>query len=355
MKGKGYSKKQQILAAVAICFAGYGAYSDSVIYPIISAILADFPGTSVVASNMFLTGASAIAAILAALLTGILMRHIRARVLIILGTITFFVGGVAGFWARDFSFLIAMRALDGFSDGLLATASASFIPIILAIFFLPDTPLEAKASRAALPKERRWKPGKPIRAIAMYLIFSVLAFVCSICSSFYVAENGIGNSMLVGFSQSSGKIICIVVTLIFPVVYGKFKKYIPLASAFSFALIYFFLYLAPGAGMLFLGMALLNVGMSLIPTYYQLRVSQNTPACRMGLMMGLYTISIYGANLLCPYVPTVFRLLPGCHTYTAAYLPIGIILGVLAVIYLIRLCTGREQKESACATVPFIH
>ena len=259
MKGKGYSKKQQILAAVAICFAGYGAYSDSVIYPIISAILADFPGTSVVASNMFLTGASAIAAILAALLTGILMR--------------------------------------------------------------------------------------PIRAIAMYLIFSVLAFVCSICSSFYVAENGIGNSMLVGFSQSSGKIICIVVTLIFPVVYGKFKKYIPLASAFSFALIYFFLYLAPGAGMLFLGMALLNVGMSLIPTYYQLRVSQNTPACRMGLMMGLYTISIYGANLLCPYVPTVFRLLPGCHTYTAAYLPIGIILGVLAVIYLIRLCTGREQQE----------
>lgn len=269
MKGKGYSKKQQILAAVAICFAGYGAYSDSVIYPIISAILADFPGTSVVASNMFLTGASAIAAILAALLTGILMRHIRA--------------------------------------------------------------------------------------IAMHLIFSVLAFVCSICSSFYVAENGIGNSMLVGFSQSSGKIICIVVTLIFPVVYGKFKKYIPLASAFSFALIYFFLYLAPGAGMLFLGMALLNVGMSLIPTYYQLRVSQNTPACRMGLMMGLYTISIYGANLLCPYVPTVFRLLPGCHTYTAAYLPIGIILGVLAVIYLIRLCAGREQKESACATVPFIH
>ena len=172
-----------------------------------------------------------------------------------------------------------------------------------------------------------------------------LAFVCSICSSFYVTENGIGNSMLVGFSQSSGKIICIVVTLIFPFVYGKFKKYIPLASAFSFALIYFLLYLAPSAGMLFLGMALLNVGMSLIPTYYQLRVSQNTPVCRMGLMMGLYTISIYGANLLCPYVPTVLQLLPGCDTYTATYLPIGIILGVLAVIYLIRLRTGREQQE----------
>ena len=297
MKEKGYSKKQQILATVAICFAGYGAYSDSVVYPIISNILEDFPGTSVVAANMFLTGASAIAAILAALLTGILMRHIRAKVLIIVGTITFFIGGVAGFWAQNFSFLIVMRALDGFSDGLLATASAamitqifpnekersrvfslyivaslilsvitgslsgvlctigwrysflangaSFIPIILAIFFLPDTPLEAAAPKAALPKECRWKPGKPIWAIAMYLIFSVLAFVCSICSSFYVTENDIGNSMLVGFSQSSGKIICIVVTLIFPLVYGKFKKYIPLASAFSFALIYFLLYLAP--------------------------------------------------------------------------------------------------------------
>lgn len=397
MKEKGYSKKQQILATVAVCFAGYGAYSDSVIYPIVSAILEDFPGTSVVAANMFLTGASAIAAILAALLTGILLRHIRARVLIILGTITFFIGGVAGFWAQNFSFLIVMRALDGFSDGLLATASAamitqifakekersrvfslyivaslilsvitgslsgvlctigwrysflansaSFIPIILAIFFLPDTPLESTPSRVPLPEERCWKPAKPIWAIAMYLIFSVLAFVCSICSSFYVTENGIGNSMLVGFSQSSGKIICIVVTFIFPIVYGKFKKYIPLASAVSFTLIYFFLYFAPSAGMLFLGMVLLNVGMSLIPTYYQLRVSQNTPACRMGLMMGLYTISIYGANLVCPYVPIVLQFLPGCDTYTATYLPIGMILGVLATIYLIRLCTGREQKE----------
>ena len=52
----------------------------------------------------------------------------------------------------------------------------------------------------------------------------------------------------------------------------------------------------------------------------------------MGLMMGLYTISIYGANLLCPYVPTVLQLLPGCDTYTATYLPIGIILGVLAAV-----------------------
>ena len=132
MKEKGYSKKQQILATVAVCFAGYGAYSDSVIYPIVSAILEDFPGTSVVAANMFLTGASAIAAILAALLTGILLRHIRARVLIILGTITFFIGGVAGFWAQNFSFLIVMRALDGFSDGLLATASAAMITQIFA-------------------------------------------------------------------------------------------------------------------------------------------------------------------------------------------------------------------------------
>ena len=96
MKEKGYSKKQQILATVAICFAGYGAYSDSVVYPIISNILEDFPGTSVVAANMFLTGASAIAAILAALLTGILMRHIRAKVLIIVGTITFFIGRLLG-------------------------------------------------------------------------------------------------------------------------------------------------------------------------------------------------------------------------------------------------------------------
>jgi len=395
-----YSKKQKILATIAICFAGYGAYSDSVVYPIVTAILEDFPGTSVVASNMFLTGASAIAAILGALLTGVLVKHIRKRPLIILGTAAFFVGGVAGFWAKDFAFLIAMRALDGFSDGVLATASAamitqifpeekargrvfslyivaslvlsiisgslsgvlctigwrysflanaaSFIPIILAVCFLPDTPLEPPAKK--LPKAQRWNPAKASGAIVMYLILSFLAFVCSICSGFYVAENGIGNSMLVGFSQSSGKIICLIITLSFTPIYARFKRYIPVVSCLSFTLIYLLLYFFPSAGMLFAGMACLNVGMSLIPTYYELQVSEHTPPSRMGLMMGLYTVSIYGANLICPYVPTTLQAVLGCTTYTATYIPIAIILGVITLYYALRLLAERRQeaeKQSA--------
>ena len=390
-----YSARAKILATIAICFAGYGAYSDSVVYPIITSILEEFPDTSVGCTNMFLTGASAIAAIFAAFLTGVLVKYIRKRTLIILGTTAFFVGGVAGFFARNMGFLIAMRALDGFSDGMLATASAvmitqifqeekersrvfalyivaslvlsiisgslsgvlctigwrysflansaSFIPILLAVFFLPDTPLEPLVKRTR--EKLRWKPAKPLGAIGMYLLLSALAFVCSICSSFYVSENAIGNSVLVGFSQSVGKIVCLVITLCFTPIYVRFKKFIPFFSCMSFTAIYLLLYFWPSAVMLFLAMAILNVGMSLIPTYFELKVSQNTPEARMGLMMGLYTISIYGANLLCPYVPTTLQAVMGSSTYTATYVPVAVIMGAISLFYLVRLVSGREQRS----------
>ena len=355
----------------------------------------DFSGISVNATNMFLTGASSIAAVIAALLAGILVKYIRKRTLIIVGTIAFFIGGVASFWAEDFSFLIAMRALDGFSDGLLATTgaalitqifrdekerarifslhivaslvfsivtgslsgvlcnigwrysflanSASIVSVLLAVFFIPDTPLEPK--NAVQAEKRSWKPAIALGAIGMYLLLSALAFVCSICSSFYVTENGFGASALVGFSQSSGKIICLIITLSFSLIYNRYKKFIPLVSCLSFSAIYLLLYYWGSPVMLFVAMAVLNIGMSLIPTYFELKVSQNTPEFRMGLMMGLYTISVYGGNLLCPYVPTTLQKLLNLQSYTQTYLPLSIILGAIAVFYLVRLVTGIEQKS----------
>lgn len=397
MQNLEYSRKQKTLATVAICSAGYGAYSDSVVYPIVSTIMQDFSGISVNATNMFLTGASAIAAVIAALLTGILVKYIRKRTLIIWGTIAFFIGGVASFWAEDFSFLIAMRALDGFSDGMLATTgaalitqifqdekeragifslhivaclifsmitgslsgilcafgwrysflanSASIVSVVLAVFFIPDTPLEPKTAVCA--EKKKWKPSIALGAIGMYLLLSALAFVCSICSSFYVMENGFGASALVGFSQSSGKIICLIITLSFSYIYGRYKKFIPLVSCMSFSLIYLLLYYWGSPLMLFVAMAVLNIGMSLIPTYFELKVSQNTPEFRMGLMMGLYTVAVYGGNLLCPYVPTVLQKALNLQTYTQTYLPIAVILGLITVFYLVRLVTGMEQKSFA--------
>lgn len=390
----GYSRQQKALATAAICAAGYGAYSDSVVYPIASAIVADFPGITPGAVNLFLTGASSIAAVFAALLAGVLVKWVRKRVLIILGTMAFFVGGVASFWAKDFSFLVAMRALDGFSDGLIATTAAaaitqifpdekerarvfslhivaalifsiitgslsgvlgrygwrysflanaaSIVSVLMAVLFLPDTTLEPR--QPSRDQREPWHPRIALGAIGMYLLLSALAFVCSVCSSFYVTENGLGGSALVGFSQSSGKLICLVITLSFSWVYARFKRYIPVVSCLSFSLIYFLLYWKASAGVLFLAMAILNIGMSLIPTYFELKVSENTPQYRMGLMMGLYSVSVYGGNLLCPYVPTTLQAGLGLTTYTQTYLPIALILAGITLFYLAGLLRSQKAK-----------
>lgn len=395
MAMNGYSKRQKRLATAAICAAGYGAYSDSVVYPIASEIVADFPGISSGSVNLFLTGASAIAAVIAAILAGFLVKWIRKRVLITVGTTAFLIGGVASFWAKDFAFLIAMRALDGFSDGLIATTvaalttqifpdekerarvfslhivaalvfsiitgslsgilcrygwrysflanAASIVSVFMAVLFLPDTPLEPGHSHREA--QQPWNPGIALGAIGMYLLLSALAFVCSICSSFYVTENGLGGSALVGFSQSCGKIICLVITLSFSWVYARFKKYIPVVSCFSFSLIYFLLYWLGSPATLFLAMGILNIGMSLIPTYFELKVSENTPECRMGLMMGLYSVSVYGGNLLCPYVPTVLQAGLGLGSYTQTYLPIAILLLGITLFYFLRLITAENRKN----------
>lgn len=390
----GYSRQQKCLATVAICAAGYGAYSDSVVYPIASTIAADFPGITSGAINLFLTGASAIAAVIAAVLAGFLVKWIHKRTLIVLGTIFFLVGGVASFWAEDFSFLIAMRALDGFSDGLIATTvaamitqvfpdeaerarvfslhivaalvfsiitgslsgvlcrygwrysflanSASVVSVLLAVLFLPDTPLEPKHPPQG--QKQPWNPGIPLGAIVMYMLLSALAFVCSICSSFYVTENNLGGSALVGFSQSAGKIICLVITLSFSWIYARFKTYIPVVSCLSFSLIYFLLYRLGSPMTLFLAMGILNIGMSLIPTYFELKVSEHTPEYRMGLMMGLYSVSVYGGNLLCPYVPTTLQKVLGLSNYTQTYLPIALILSGITLFYLAQLLLFRKKS-----------
>lgn len=85
--------------------------------------------------------------------------------------------------------------------------------------------------------------------------------------------------------------------------------------------------------------------MSLIPTYFELKVSENTPECRMGLMMGLYSVSVYGGNLLCPYVPTVLQAGLGLGSYTQTYLPIAILLLGITLFYFLRLITAENRKN----------
>ena len=112
---------------VALWTAGYGALSDSVIVPLLSAILEEFSDASETMRNLFVSGASAVMAMIFAMLTGVLMRHFSKRKLLILGTTLFAIGGIGGAFAHSMEFLLLTRMLDGMSDGIIMTTAASLV------------------------------------------------------------------------------------------------------------------------------------------------------------------------------------------------------------------------------------
>ena len=112
---------------VALWTAGYGALSDSVIVPLLSAILEEFSDASETMRNLFVSGASAVMAMIFAMLTGVLMRHFSKRKLLILGTTLFAIGGIGGAFAHSMEFLLLTRMFDGMSDGIIMTTAASLV------------------------------------------------------------------------------------------------------------------------------------------------------------------------------------------------------------------------------------
>ena len=118
--------KNNILCAIALVSCGYGIFSDSVVVPLLTNIYSEFPDTSVFLKNFIVTGGY-LFSLVAALITGFLMKRVDKKTLLFSGMLCFTLGGVGGFFSTSMEFLAITRALDGISDGVLTVTAMSMI------------------------------------------------------------------------------------------------------------------------------------------------------------------------------------------------------------------------------------
>ena len=388
-----------IWTKIAICSIGYGVYSENVIIPLVTALLRDFPETSLFAQNMYLTGASAVSALISAVICGFLVRWISKRKLMIVGAIMFFIGGVGGFFGKSVDVLIALRTLDGFSDGILLTCvnsliaqiftderersrmyglsfaaasvfgmavsvasgylcrihwnygylanALSFISILLVILFVPDTPLEKKKNEVSSAVKTEWRPEKAIAALVSFTLIAAMTTVPSILMDMLINELNIGDSASTGIATMVANLSSLAASVVlFSYVYGKAKKHILPGSV-----------LLCGAAMIGLAfshdllsfsacMGLMGIVSTFVFLYFQMFLSEIVPEYRIGMYMSFYTVAQYASQFLSPYLPSFVRLLDGeSANMSATVFLLGVILAGAGLVLSVAVVQSNRKNH----------
>lgn len=391
---------------IILCSIGFGAYGTGIVIPLITEILNEFPNASLFQQNMVLTGGASIFGLIAALLTGIFIKYVSKRKLLLLGTTLFFIGGVAGAFATGMGYLIVTQSLCGFAAGIMLTTVlalipelfpdekeqsgvfglnyafcslfsmfttmmagilctiswrlafltdiVAFIPIVLVWKFIPEIPVEHNATKEQAkekPKEKlKWNRKPTIIAIIMYLVINAIAVTPYFMLDLYVSENGLGNSVLTGALTMAVNITALVFSVMFAAVYMRTKRFLPAIFSFLLAAILILLFATKSIFMVFLCLGAQGIMSSLCYLYYQMAIAQNTPCSSLGFFMGLYIVDQYIGPFIGPYLPSsVQAVFPNVTTLTGSYLYLGILMAIIGAGYLI---FGMKNNNSKILCPP---
>lgn len=364
--------KQNFWLKVSLYACGYGAYSDGVVIPLMTAIATAFPNASTVQLNLFLSGGSAICALIGALLTGVLVRYVTKRTLLLCGTVSFLIGGVCGFWGQSIEFLIAMRMLDGLSDGILMTVVSALIPelfpdeldrshtfgmhsvfatifslfsstlagilclkgwrygflpnalsvcsVFLVLAFVPKTPLERKQAKTQICRPEKRLLRAELLSVLVFLLNSSLTTVAYYDLDYYIQENGFGNSAMTGAVSVAVNLAMMASGLFYRQIYAHLKRWIFPVTALCYTGVFLGLYFTRSVSVVVALMALSGLLASTICLSYQMYFAQNTPSNRMGFIMSLFVVTQYMGTFAAPFLPgAVQMLVPSVTTISGTY------------------------------------
>lgn len=380
-------KREKLWLKITIYAIGYGVYGPGIVIPLITAILSEFTDASLFATNMVLSGGASIFGLISALLTGVFVKYIDKRKLLLFGTTLFFLSGVSGIFATSMNYLIVIQSLCGFADGIMLvtvltlipelfsdekerssifamnfafsslfsmitifmagvlctiswrlafiTDIVAVIPIFLVYKNIPATAKEEQVAKSDKPKEKiNWNPLPVIIAISIYLIINSLAVIPYFMLDLYVSENLLGNSVLTGTLSTVVNLVALGFSVIFSKVYMKTKRIMPFVFSVILSLVFIFLFLTRSVPVVFICLALQGVMSTTVYLYYQCVIAQKTPSSKLGFYMGLYMVAQYLGPVIGPYLPNVVSgVVPSVDTLTKSYVYLGIVAGVIAVFY----------------------
>lgn len=396
-------KIKDILLKIAICSAGYGLFSDSVVIPLVTAIMNEYPDVSTFLQNYVISG-NAIAGLIFGLLTGVLLKYVRKKPLLIFGTIMFVIAGVAGAFSKDLVFLAWMRTIDSASDGILTITTAAMIvdlwkseeeqgfvfglynaisglfgciasmvagyaalvswrsafwvnsigilPVILCILFVPDT-APGMASPEEAPeepweKDLKWRPMRFIGAMIALNVMQTISYAMAMLMDVFVAEQNIGNSVVTGNMSIVVLVVSTVANLIAGSVLARTRKKHMFAFLCSVLLATgAFLYAVCNSVFILAvanGINVLSQCFALI--YFEIYTVRSVPRKQRTICLSIMTQTTYVDAVLCTYVPDMTRALFGTETLAQCFGVCGVCMVFFCMMYLFFAIRGKVPENA---------
>lgn len=389
--------KKNFWLKIALCLISFDLYADSVVVPLITTILKEYPNTSLFQQNFLISGAG-LFAIPAALLTGVATKFMSKKRLATIGLCCYLFGGVGGVFTQSINYLLVTRAFTGIAEGILSTIALSLIAelfrddtergalngmynavsaafgsiasilagiialtswrasflintiAVLSLFlllrFVPETPVEKTSERTKVQhKEGDLKHSAIILfCLIYYFILGTMFDQVYYLIDLVVAEKGLGTSVLTGIFSSATTIDSFLASVIFGLLYAKFKKILPLVFFLGPAISLIGMALGNSILLIFLMVMLAGFTYALSMPYFATLFGRLNPK-NNGNLMAIFTVEMFGGGFICPYIPRVFEMIFKISTISGTFLYSGILVAFLGISFQIVYSHNFKEKE----------
>lgn len=388
------SKGKMVLFLAALFLTNVAVMADMVIVPTAASLYTIF-GDQVNLVNFIISG-PALILIVSSLICGKLMQYLSKKTLLIAGFGLFTVASIFGGLVESAMYLAVMRALVGFSMGIINVAAIALlaetyadeekrsrmmglfnaamagigailgfvagffaaeswqsvfkvywiaVPIlVMIVLFIPKTPPEKENLEAGEKTEKLESiPKLPFIAMNLaFLFFNAIYMVVYYQIAVYVLENAIGNESVAGLMASLGTLGSLCACSLFGFTYGKLKRGAVIPSYAVLGICYAILMMQPsivivGITCTFMGAAYGN-GFS----YYYMRGTVIVPPGKISTSMGVVT-AVNGLGMfISTYMSTMLQNMMSVTTVTGI---MPALVGVCIVATVLSIgCTIRNKK-----------
>lgn len=392
------SKTKRLLAILAIMSTAIAVMADLALTPVYGLIYAEYPN-SIGYVNYFISGPMLIV-VIASLLTGVILKRVNKKVVMVTGGIIFAVGALFGNLFDNLLYMCIMRTLVGIGAGVtnvvaLALVSDiyedtatrakitgyynaalslvgtvfsylggilgeppntwnnvfkiywSAIPmVILLILFIPSIKPAGSRDRAAETDSAVKKETLGWRFWWMSFSFFVFNLVLGATVLYYISpfiiENGIGGSGFAGMATSVKSIVGFFIALGFGFLYTKLGRHTSSVLYIIAAVTLLIVTVYPSEFTILVVATICACTYKLAMPYAYAHGSSIVPASQIALSISIVT-AVYGiGSFLSTYYATWLRSVTGSDTFTNTWI---VNVSILAVMFIAEIVIVNIEKK----------
>lgn len=363
--------------------------------PILAVIALAFPGENV---NL-LVALPPLCIIPASLLAAKLSYYVSRKTILAVGQLLFVIGGLGGALAPSFEFLLVTRIFFGLGCGLVypivptlisyfyagqervgmmgrANAVGSIIamvfstlsgtlatigwrvPFLVNVFFifvfvmqclfLPKVPPEremgfAQQVQSLAPQERRIGPRAWMCILLMFVAMTI-SMVYLLKMAIFIQETGIGDSVVAGFASSASTCVALLVSLVFPRVFLRLRRFTVIIPLAGVALAFILLATATSTVGVFAGAITFGLYLGSIIPFLQTSVSGLVHPYRRTYALSILSVAMFAGQACASVYVSVVEGIVGTST-VALFEVMSVTFVVLLVLVVAYLLATQKNSE----------